>query len=152
MWTPVPFFCCSFYPWWPELVRVHETVVTAHPACLLSWALLAQRAGEPSLGLLTWQNKVAIRWVTSFVLYSPMHGIKPTLWWEPEFIWVFLNVSWICWLSWAVVVKGSVWGHLQGASHILCSCFCYGKAMYNLCRQKLLKMRQASKEWQLIWN
>lgn len=47
-----------------------------------------------------------------------------------------------------MVAKGSVWGHLQGASHVFHSWFSNGKAMCNLYRQKLklLKMRQASKE------
>lgn len=107
-----------------------------------------------SLGLLSWWNKVAIRWVTSFVLYSPLYGIKPTLCWKPEFIWGFINLAWELDLLiiLAMVAKGNVWGHLQGASHMFCSWFSNGKTMCNLWRQKLklIFKRQASKECRVI--
>ena len=71
--------------------------------CLLSWALLAQRAGEPSLGLLTWRSKAAITWIMSFVFYSPMHWDQTNiLYWKPEFIWGFLNL--VCELDLLIIL------------------------------------------------
>lgn len=89
--------------------------------CLLCGALLAQRAGEPSLGLLTGWSKVAITWVTSYVFYFPMRGIKPTYYTGSLnelgafLIWC---VNWICCSFWAVAVKCCVWCCLQGAPWI----------------------------------